>query len=132
MNCFVISACALPTKGSVAFNQGTGTIIRGPQETRISSFFLLISLLPSSFLPIFLSFSFSWQKEKLAWLIFMPAKPLQSWPTLCDPMDCNLSGSSVHGTLQARILEWVAISFSRNGEWVSLPISLVILCFWVI
>ena len=32
----------------------------------------------------------------------------------CDPMDCNLPGSSVHGVLQARILEWVAISFSRE------------------
>ena len=32
----------------------------------------------------------------------------------CDPMDCNLPGSSVHGILQARILEWVAISFSRE------------------
>ena len=30
-------------------------------------------------------------------------------PTLCDPMDCSLPGSSVHGVLQARILEWVAI-----------------------
>ena len=43
----------------------------------------------------------------------------------CDPMDCSLSGSSVHGILQARILEWVAISFSRgssqptNRTWVS-------------
>ena len=33
----------------------------------------------------------------------------QSYPTLCDPMDCNLPGSSVHGILQARILEWLAI-----------------------
>ena len=39
----------------------------------------------------------------------------QSCPTLCDPMDCNLPGSSVHGILQARILEWVAISFSRGS-----------------
>ena len=33
---------------------------------------------------------------------------------LCDPMDCSLSGSSVHGISQARILEWVAFSFSRD------------------
>ena len=32
----------------------------------------------------------------------------------CDPMDCSLPGSSVHGILQARILAWVAISFSRG------------------
>ena len=36
----------------------------------------------------------------------------QSCPSLCDPMDCGPPGSSVHGILQARILEWVAISFS--------------------
>ena len=40
------------------------------------------------------------------------AKLLQSWPTLCDPIDSSPPGSSVPGTLQARILEWVAISFS--------------------
>ena len=37
----------------------------------------------------------------------------QSCLTLCDPMDCSLPGSSVHGIFQARILEWVAISFSN-------------------
>ena len=41
------------------------------------------------------------------------AQSLQSCPILCDPMDCSLSGSSVHGILQARTLEWVAISFSN-------------------
>ena len=40
------------------------------------------------------------------------AKSLQSCPTLCDPMDCSLPCFSVHGILQARTLEWVAISFS--------------------
>ena len=39
----------------------------------------------------------------------------QSCPTLCDPTDCRLPGSSVHGILQARILEWVAIPFSRGS-----------------
>ena len=41
------------------------------------------------------------------------AKSLQSCPTLCDPIDGSPPGSSVHGILQARILEWVAISFSN-------------------
>jgi len=41
------------------------------------------------------------------------AKSLQSCPTLSDPMDCSLPGSSVHGISQARVLEWVAIAFSR-------------------
>ena len=40
----------------------------------------------------------------------------QSCPTLCDPMDCSPPGSSVHGILQARILEWVAILFSRGSS----------------
>ena len=37
----------------------------------------------------------------------------QSCPTLSNPMDCNLLGSSIHGILQARTLEWVAIAFSE-------------------
>ena len=36
---------------------------------------------------------------------------------LCNPMDCSLSGSSVHGIFQARTLEWVAISYSRRSSW---------------
>ena len=42
------------------------------------------------------------------------AKSLQSCPTLCDPMNCSPPGSSVHGILQARILEWVAMPSSRG------------------
>ena len=41
------------------------------------------------------------------------AKSLQSCPTLCGPMDCSLPGSPIPGILQARTLEWVAISFSN-------------------
>ena len=41
---------------------------------------------------------------------------IQSCPTLCDPMDYSPPGSSIHGILQARILEWVAISFSRGSS----------------
>ena len=40
----------------------------------------------------------------------------QSCPTLCDPMDCSPPDSSVHGILQVRILEWVAIPFSRGSS----------------
>ena len=40
----------------------------------------------------------------------------QCCPTLCNPMDCSPPGSSVHGILQARILKWVAISFSRASS----------------
>ena len=41
----------------------------------------------------------------------------QLCPTLCDIMDCSLPGPSVHGILQARIPEWVAIPFSRGSTW---------------
>ena len=41
---------------------------------------------------------------------------LQSCPTLCNPRDCSPPGSSVHGILQARILEWVATPFSRGSS----------------
>ena len=40
----------------------------------------------------------------------------QSCPTLCDPMDCSLPSSSVHGIFQAIVLEWIAISFSRESS----------------
>ena len=45
------------------------------------------------------------------------AKSLQSCPTLCDPIDGSPSGSPVPGILQARTLEWVAISFSNAWKW---------------
>ena len=52
-------------------------------------------------------------KDEMYCFAAAAAKSLQSWPTLCDPIDSTLPGSSVPGTLQARILEWVAISFSN-------------------
>ena len=44
------------------------------------------------------------------------AKSFQSSPTLCDPVDSSLPGSAIPGILQARTLEWVAISFSNAGK----------------
>ena len=41
----------------------------------------------------------------------------QSFPTLCNPMDCSPPSSSVHGILQARMMEWVAIFFCRGSSW---------------
>ena len=43
-------------------------------------------------------------------------KVTQLCVTVCDPMDCSPPGSSVHGILQARILEWVAIAFSKGSS----------------
>ena len=52
----------------------------------------------------------------------------QSCPTLCRPMDYSLPGSSVHGILQIRILEWVAISFSRDNSLNCLQIYVGFFC----
>ena len=66
---------------------------------------------------------FLWQKVKRNWK--SESEVAQLCLTLCDPMDCSLPGSSIHGIFQARVLEWVAISFSRgssqpsNRTWVS-------------
>ena len=47
----------------------------------------------------------------------------QSCPTLCDPMDCSLPGSSTHGILQSRVLEWVATALVFYKVWHSINIS---------
>ena len=46
--------------------------------------------------------------------LYSSSEVTQSCLTFCDPVNCSPPGSSVHGILQARILEWVAISFSRE------------------
>ena len=48
--------------------------------------------------------------------VYIYAQSLQSCMTLCNSMDCRPSGSSVHGSLQARILEWVAVPSSRGSS----------------
>ena len=53
----------------------------------------------------------------LLYIFAAAAKSLQSCPTLCNPIDVSLPGSSIPGILQARTLEWVAISFSNAWKW---------------
>ena len=53
--------------------------------------------------------------KQLIFLLLLRRLP-QSYLTLCHPMDCNPPGSSVYGILQARILEWVAMTFSRGSS----------------
>ena len=48
-------------------------------------------------------------------MIYGESEVAQSCLTLCDPMDCSLPGSSVHGIFPTKVLEWVAISFSRRS-----------------
>ena len=69
-------------------------------------------MLPLGVVAMGLSFSLalrSWKKVQVL--------VTQLCLTLCDPMDCSPPGSSVHGILQARILEWIAICFSRGSYW---------------
>ena len=81
--------------------------------------FICLCIIVFVFLDIFISYNI---RELY---ICACAKSLQSCLTLCDPMDCSPPGSSVHGLLQARILEWIAMPFSsrsvpsRDQTWVS-------------
>ena len=62
---------------------------------------------------MFLTFQ-HWQAVSLPLAPLLCTKLLQWCPTLCDPLECSLSDSTVHGLLQARILEWVATPLSRD------------------
>ena len=63
---------------------------------------------------ILLIVMFLYQKERRPYVCVLVA---QSCLTLCDPMDCSPQGSPLHGIRQSRILEWVAIPFSRGSSW---------------
>ena len=101
-------------------------------QTHTTPFFLCIFYLPNVLKYLFCWLSaFSTRTESLhgkelflcftppcVWqLCTVPRACAQSRLTLCDPMDCSLPGSSVHGIFSARILEWVAISSSRGSSW---------------
>ena len=67
---------------------------------------------------VYLDYLYPWERNNFKIIgIYERMLVAQSCPTLCDPMDCSLLGSFVYGILQARILEWVAISFSRGSYW---------------
>ena len=79
---------------------------------------LLLRHLSSS--PLRTAFSFMFSSKRLSWHWLhsvAAAKSLQSFLTLCDPIDHSPPGSPVPGILQARTLEWVAISFSSAWKW---------------
>ena len=63
------------------------------------------------------TYDFYMQAYRTAAAAAAAAKSLQSCPTLCDPIDGSPPGSPISGILQARTLEWVAISFSNAGKW---------------
>ena len=73
------------------------------------SIFLKCSLKTSVAILIIRTDARNSRANYVKWCASGHAKSLQSCPTLCEPMDCSPPGSSVHGILQARILEWVAV-----------------------
>ena len=82
-----------------------------PEIIRIYLYFI--------FVKFHLTFKEIWKSNYVVSFIFFQRRKVlvaQSCPTLCDPMNCSPLGSSVHGILQARTLEWVAISFSLGSS----------------
>ena len=78
-------------------------------------------------------YMFLWQlKRLLGEAVCVRAKLLQSCLTLCNPMDCSPPSSSVHGILQARMLEWVAMPFSRSNLIILDSVSWFFCCCWIL
>ena len=86
--------------------------IRKVQQNRVGSKVAKIT----NFLLVIFSADFSMATSLFKSGMCVCAKSLQLCLTLCDPMDCSLPGSSVHGILQARLLEWVAMPASRGSS----------------
>ena len=103
------SLCSNALKACLALSFNIKSMYFYPQQ-------LCFSIFPIKCLIVLLSFYIF--QNFLQWNINYESQSevTQSCPTLCDPMDCSLPSSSVHGILQARILECVAISFSRGSS----------------
>ena len=92
-------------------------------------FCMSLGSFPENFFIIFTSFTGElvhralhivlpeWNFHIYPCIVFAAAKSLQSCPTLCNPIDSSPPGSPIPGILQARTLEWVAISFSNAWKW---------------
>ena len=94
----------------------SGTI---SSELLLVKMWLNFKVFKSQYLNTNLTSSYFLISKTVYFLVFEGKKEsevAQSCPTVCDPMDCSPPGSSVHGIFQARVLEWVAISFSRGSS----------------
>ena len=102
--------CFLPHFQNQPFIQGVLLSLIEALGTKISVLDELSAIGISAFRPSPLT-----EQGNMSIYACMRAKLPQSCPTLCDPMDSSLPGSSVHGILQARILQWVSMSSSRGS-----------------
>ena len=84
-----------------------GLSCRKEKQSLTSRIFFFVYLCIASFVS-----EDSWEKKRKK-----ESEVAQSCPTLCNPVDCSLPGSSVHEIFQVRVLEWVAISFSNAWKW---------------
>ena len=98
-------ARAMQSRASVPFSRMDMSTAKAGYIFFLNLKFLLKNLLRTSFPRTPCHSSSRWSKVT------------QSCPILYNPIDCSLPGSSIHGIFQARILEWVAISFSKGSSW---------------
>ena len=96
------------------FAQTVGSLTNTKRHTLLGNKSLSFFSLPLSHTKR--SIIYIWQHSYLEMYACVHVKLLQSCSTLRDPMDCSLPGSSVHGILQARILELVAMPYSRGSS----------------
>ena len=102
-----------PPRPTSPFLGAEGKTLKTPKTITLSCNF--------SRATVFLQCIFFISPEVWIFLGSVRAKSLQFCSTPCDPLDCSPPGSSIHGIIQARILEWVAISFSRfRTFWMSM------------
>ena len=100
---------------------GVFSFFKGSRTWRMSkrieyermSLFKMIRKLPSCETVFWIA---RWETKIMLSLLTVKVLVTQSCPTLCDPMDCSPPGSSLHGIVQARVLEWIAISFYRGSS----------------
>ena len=98
-------------KKMISFFHRTALYLCEKSEWLLLVYFRVLCSVPLSYLSIFLPIPHSLYYYHLDCFFCLAGK---SCPTLYNPMDCSLLGSSVHGISQARILEWVTISFFRR------------------
>ena len=106
---FIVPRCHIAHWNNLNFSATPHDYMRGELKVTAHSF-VLLQLSSEIFVP---PLEALWQLWPIEYAC-MHSQLLQLCPTLCDPMDCSPPGSSVHGILQARTLEWVAIHFSRR------------------